>query len=67
MKKVDNLIFKADMIAHPPLTKLQQYIAGNEYIGRPRDELIDMMCEEMSVEQNRKIMCALAWGGGSGG
>lgn len=67
MKRVDNMIFRANKIAEPPLTRLEQYIRENEYIGLPQDKLLEMMSEDMSAEQNRKIMCALAWGGGSGG
>lgn len=67
MRKVDNMIFKANRIAEPSLTRLEQYIQENEYVGLSFDELLEMMSEDMSAEQNRKIMCALAWGGGSGG
>lgn len=66
MKRVDNMIFKADRIAKPPLSQLQRYIRQNEYIGLSKDVLLKMMGEDMSTEQNRKIMCALAWGGSDG-
>ena len=67
MKKIDNMIYRINRIAEPPLTRLEQYIQENEYIGLPRDELLKMMSKDMSTEQNRKIMCALAWGCGSDG
>ncbi len=67
MRRVDNMIFKANRIAEPPLTRLEQYIQENEYVGLSFDDLLEMMSEDMSTEQNRKVMCALALGGNTNG